>query len=234
MKKTILTLCLFCAAFIVAAQCNSFFPLKENVKYEYDHFDKKDKLSLRTTQSFKDIAGSGTNMKAKMVQEVIDVKKDKIISTAETDWNCEDGTLHFTMNSMTMGMDNGQQANMGAGGMTVDVTGDKMDLPSALQVGQTLKDINYNIKMTMSGVTIMNRDLAVTDRKVEAQESITTPAGTFDCYKVNFTTTSTGGIGSGTIKTTIWYAKDVGLVKSENYKDDGKVLGKQILHKVSK
>jgi hypothetical protein len=213
------------------AQCNDFFPMKEKVKYQYDHFDKKEKLSLRTTQTLKNIKGSGNSMTATMVQEVIDVKKEKIIATTESEWACEGGTLHFEINQMSL--DNVQQSNA-ASGMTMEVTGDKMDIPSDFEVGQKLKDLTYNLKMAMSGMSLMNRTFKITDRKVETKEPVTTPAGTFECYKMTYKTTSTGGIGSGTLKSVSWFAKNVGMVKTETFSENDKLMSRQVLSKIEK
>jgi len=212
------------------AQCNSFFPLKENVRYEYEMYDKKEKMTFKMTHTFKNISGSGDNMKATLAQEIYDPKKGDKLSTSELDWKCENGTLHFDMKSMSLTMDNGQQMNMGDAGMSVDVTGDQLDLPSNLSVGQTLKDVSYNIKMAMSGMTLMNRTFNIKDRKVETKETITTPAGSFDCYKVTFTTVDDKA--RGTTKSAIWYANDAGMVKTENYKEDGKLINRQVLVKL--
>jgi hypothetical protein len=45
---------------------------------------------------------------------------------------------------------------------------------------------------------------------------------------------SKGGVGSGAMKSIMGYAKDVGLVKTENYTEDGKFAGRQILTKIEK
>lgn len=216
---------------LAQGQCNDFYPIKEGARYEYDHQDKKEKVTVRTVNTFKNVSGSGNNMKAIMVQEIIDAKKNESVGTSESEWICENGVLNFTMSSMSM-MESGQK--QGDPGMQVDVTGDKMDIPSNLSVGQTLKDMKYNIKMGMSGMTIMNRDFTVKDRKVASQETLTTPAGSFDCLKITFSTSSEKGLGSGTIKSAMWYSKGVGLVKSENYSKDGKMANRQILTKVVK
>lgn len=216
----------------IFAQCNSFFPMKENVRYEYEMYDKKEKLTTKMTHTFKNVKGSGDNMTATLAQEIFDAKKGDKIAASDLSWKCENGTLHFDMRSMTLMMDNTQEMNMGDAGMSVDVTGDQLDLPSELSVGQTLKDVSYTIKMTMGSVTVMNRTYHIKDRKVETQESLTTQAGTFDCYKLTFTTTNEKG--GGTIKSALWYSKDAGMVKTENYKDDGKVSYRQVLVKVVK
>ncbi len=217
MKNLLVILACLCAGVTGKAQCNAFFPLKEKIKYQFDHFDKKDKLTLRTTQTLRNVSGTGNSMKATMVQDIIDVKKDKVISTSESEWTCDGGTLHFAITNMTM-----------------DITGDKMDIPSHLEVGQSFKDLTYNIKMGMSGMTIMNRTFTVKDRKVEGKEKVTTPAGTFDCFKMTYTTTSQGGIGAGTMKSISWYAKDTGMVKTETYSEKGSLMNRQVLSKIEK
>lgn len=229
MKSTLLFI-LFCVSSIsAAAQCNAFFPMRENVKVYYDHFDKKDKVTVQTTQKLINVTGSGNSMKATMVQEIIDAKKNELITSSESEWTCEGGTMHFHVSNLSY-----MEAAGPSGGMTMDVTGDQMDMPSSLSVGQTLKDVSYNLKMAMGGLTMMNRKFEVTNRKVETQEDVTTPAGTFSCYKMTFDTNSQGGIGGGKTKSIMWYAKDVGLVKSETYADNGKLLGRQVLSKIDK
>jgi hypothetical protein len=215
----------------LVAQCNSFFPLKENVRYEYEMFDKKEKMTVKISQTLKNVSGSEENMKATLTQDIYDPKKDDKIASSDLNWTCENGTLHFDMKSMTMMMDNGQEMNMGDAGMSVDVTGDELDLPTELTVGQTMKDVSYNIKMTMGTLTLMNRTYNIKDRKVESQESLTTPAGTFDCYKITYVTSTEKG---GATKAAMWYAKDAGLIKTENYKEDGKLINRQLLVKLVK
>jgi hypothetical protein len=226
---TLASICVLAHVFSFA-QCNTFFPIRENVKVYYDHQDKKEKVTLRTTQKFTNVKGSGEAMTATVVQELIDVKKNDLIGTSESEWTCNGGTVHFTMNSMSM-MDQSQMG--GAEGMTMEVTGDKMDVPSSFEVGQTLKDVTYQMKMALNGVTMMNRNFTVTNRKVVAQENVTTPAGSYDCYKLTFTTNSQG-FGGGTMNTNLWYAKDTGLVKSETFSENGKLMARQILTKIEK
>ena len=138
----------------LAAQCNTFFPMRENVKVYYDHFDKKEKLVLRTMQKITKVSGSGASMKATLAQDLIDVKKNETMVTSESELDCEAGVLRFSMSSMAF-MDPSQGA-MNAQGMSMEVTGDQMDLPSTLRVGETLKDVNYQMKMSMNGMSLMN------------------------------------------------------------------------------
>lgn len=62
--------------------------------------------------------------------------------------------------------------------------------------------------------------MEVTNRKVEARESVTTTAGTWDCYKISYKskiTIKTMGIGMPiNIDGTEWYAPGFGVVKTES------------------
>jgi hypothetical protein len=232
MKALLTTLLLICISGVVMAQCSPFYLMKENVRYEYEMFDKKEKMTFKMAHTFKNITTNGDDVTATLAQDIYDPKKDEKVSSSELNWKCENGTLHFDLKSMSLTMDNAQQMNMGDAGMSVDITGDRLDLPSNLSVGQTLKDVTYHIKMAMGNVTLMNRTFHVKDRRVESQESVTTPAGTFECYKTMFTTTDEKGRNA--TKSAIWYAKEAGMVKTENYNDDGKLINRQVLVKMVK
>src|SRR5690606_23402039 len=117
MKSCISILLFFSSLSFVQAQCNAFFPIREGVKFSYDFYDKKDKLTLKSVQWMKDVSGSGSSMKATLVQEMIDAKKDKSIGTSESEWICDNGTLHFAVNNMAF---EGQAAPNPS--MTVDIT----------------------------------------------------------------------------------------------------------------
>ena len=62
--------------------------------------------------------------------------------------------------------------------------------------------------------------MTITNRTVQGQESVTTPAGTWNCYKITCKTKITGKAAIFNIPTTIldvteWYAPGVGIIKSE-------------------
>jgi len=82
-------------------------------------------------------------------------------------------------------------------------------------------------------MTVMNITIAITNRKVEAVENVTTPAGTFECYKISYDI-DTKMMFTVKVKGVEWYAKNVGLVKSESYSTDGKLMGSNLLVGVKK
>ena len=65
--------------------------------------------------------------------------------------------------------------------------------------------------------------------KVKGTESITTPAGTFDCFKLTYTMKINMGADSQKYYVTEWYAKGIGLVKSVNADKKGNVISSEEL-----
>ena len=61
--------------------------------------------------------------------------------------------------------------------------GDAVVFPIDLTDGQVLPEASYNFKVDAQGQQ-MKTTVSIKDRKVEGRESITTPAGTFNCYKI--------------------------------------------------
>jgi hypothetical protein len=63
----------------------------------------------------------------------------------------------------------------------------------------------------------------VTNRKVEAQEDISVKAGTFNCYKFS-STVNGSAMGIKTKTSNIdWYARGIGVVRTESYDKNGKL-----------
>ena len=100
-------------------------------------------------------------------------------------------------------------------------------------MGKALEDANLAIVMNMSGIK-MRVSVDQTDRKVEKKESITTPAGTFECYLITETNTmKTMGTPQET-HNKLWLAEGVGMVKQESYKKNGNLMTRMELTKFNK
>ncbi len=76
-------------------------------------------------------------------------------------------------------------------------------------------------------------ETTLSNRKVEGKESIATPAGTFDCIKLSYKV-QTKILLSESGSAIEWYAADVGIVKTENYNDNGKMIGYSLMTKLSR
>jgi hypothetical protein len=94
-----------------------------------------------------------------------------------------------------------------------------MEYPQGMKVGDQLKDASMTMDVENKGMK-QSVTIVVNNRKVEGKEPVTTPAGTWDCFKISFKSKviiKTMGIGIPVnVDGTEWYAPGFGVVKSEN------------------
>jgi hypothetical protein len=120
--------------------------------------------------------------------------------------------------------------------MEMSVEGADKEIPGDLSVGSVLKDtqVKFSFKSkTGTPMPMMNMSVWITDRKVEAKESVTTTAGTFECFKIT-ENAEVKTIFKIKTKTATWFSKEAGIVKTESYKDNGKLAGKSELTELTK
>ena len=109
--------------------------------------------------------------------------------------------------------------------MDITVKSDEIEIPDNPKPGDVLKGGTVSLNVNTEGMKMMNMTMTISDRKVEAIENITTPAGTFECIKISYSFQSKMMMinvqGSGVE----WIARGVGTVRSESYAKNGKLTG---------
>lgn len=83
------------------------------------------------------------------------------------------------------------------------------------------------IQMGENSMTMTSTDMYLKNRKVEKKEDITTPAGTFACYKITYDMDmdmKVMGINRKMNSTGAeWVAEGVGIVKTATYDKKGEI-----------
>ncbi len=218
---------LFAVASAIAQDCSTFFPFQQGAVIEYTYYNKKDKVNSSSLQKVTMIEDSGSKgLTAKMDAQLKD-KKGKEMMTTTYEISCRDNVLYMDMTALM------PELTQSFSQMDMEMTGDDLQLPSRLTIGQTLPDATMKIKAGTGGMNIMNMTIEIVDRKVEGQETVETPAGTFDCYKISQTTKTKMMIGKE-FTSAEWYAQGVGMVKSETYDKKGRVESYALLTKFEK
>jgi hypothetical protein len=223
--KQLLLIAVFCyssIAVLIAQDCPMFYPDRENTQMEYKQYDKKGGLTGSSVQKITSIKKSATSTEVAIVSMSFDAK-GKNIGSANLKARCEGGIFYIDMSNYL-----NQQSTDAYKDMEMSVEGGNLEMPSGMKAGEALKDGDLKMSFSSGGVTVMNMSVSITNRKVEAVESLTTPAGTFECYKISYDI-ATKMMISVKMKGIEWYAKGVGLVKSETYGKDGKLQGSTLL-----
>ncbi len=208
--------------------CESgYMPFKEGLSYELTNYNKKGKMLSASRTKITSITSSGEGVKAVVETETLD-KKGESINQSSFGMECKGGTIYVDMSSML-----DPQAMAGFSTLEAEVSGDALQLPNDLSAGQTLPDGTLEMKVSTGGLKMMTIWLAITDRKVEAEETVTTPAGSFDCIKMSQNSEMKMVIRKK-YKTVSWYAKGVGIVRTESYNSKGKLMSYSELTKFAK
>lgn len=222
MKKILLFILVLAFTIEVNAQCNPYYNFKDGASWEITSYSAKDKVDGRQVNTIKSMEDLSNGWKAEMNMKAYD-KKDELILDKDIEASCEDGVIKLDMDRFFP-----EETMQAFKDMDMNIETENLEIPSDLEVGKTLK--NASLKMT--GSMPFKMEVNITDRKVEAKESVTTPAGTFECYKITYTISSKT-IMSVETKGADWIAKDVGMVKAENYNKNGKLQGYSLLTKMN-
>jgi hypothetical protein len=113
----------------------------------------------------------------------------------------------------------------------MEVKFDAITIPENLVVGEYLED--GGIDMTISGPMKMNMSVKIQDRKVMAKENIEVPAGSYEAYKINSIIKLDAMVSTRESKNIEWVAKNVGVVRSEQYDKKGNLNSYTVLTEIN-
>ena len=227
--STGLILCLFIFSAKAQENCSSYYPMIQGASYSYNLYNKKNKLEGTTSYVVSDVKNDSGNTYASMKMKYEDAKGK---NTFESDYNitCTGDGIKIDYKSLFPSQMQKQYEEMG---LEMEITGTDVEIPNNLSVGKELSDANVDVSMDMSGMS-MKIEVNTTDRKVVGKESVTTPAGTFDCYIISANTSSKVMMTKQQIKDKLWLSEGVGMVKQETYNNNGKLMSSMVLTSHSK
>ena len=200
------------------SQCNPFFNFKKGASWEMESFNAKGKSEGSSRYEVVSFEKSAGDYQATVALKVMD-KKEKELMDSELELKCEGGVLHYDMRKFFP-----KESMAAYSDMDAEMTGDNLEYPSDLSVGDELKDAKLTMSISGEGMPFkMNFTMEIMDRKVEAKESITTAAGTFECYKIT-STMNMKTVRNFRSKGIEWIAPGKGVVRTESYNGNGKML----------
>ena len=212
--KTFFTIILTLIVVGAHGQCNPYYTLEEGNKWEMTNYNAKGKFQGKQVNEIKKLETSGDGWNATLGMILYD-KKNEVVYDKDVDMSCVKGVV---MLDMTRLIPDEQLEMFKEMNMTLEM--DNIEIPSKLEPGMLLDDGS----VTLSGDLPMNMTVNITDRKVEGKETITTPAGAFDCFKISYSV-STKMVVNVKSKGVDYIAEGVGMVRNETYNKSGKLMG---------
>ncbi|WP_088339520.1 TapB family protein [Robiginitalea sediminis] len=210
----------------MAQACSTYYPMKEGVRLEYTLYDKKDKVEGTQWQEFRNVQETSEGLEAEVHMGFSDAKGKEVYETSYG-MTCNGSVIRIDYQSLLSGPMLDQYGEMEA-----EITGTDMELPNNLEVGMELPDSQVTMTIDM-GAMNMKMEVEVTGRKVEKKETVTTAAGSFECFVIYSDTRSKMMMANQNFPTRTWIAPDVGMVKSESYNKSGKLTSRMELSGIS-
>jgi hypothetical protein len=230
MKKFYLILLISFISYEARSQCNTYFNFKEGTEYEMTHYSDKDKVTGKSLSQILSVEDNGGVLTAHIKGTAFD-KKGEEITSMNFEYICDDGTLKMDMKKFIPRDMFGSDSDI-----EFEMEGDYLELPKSLEIGQSLKDGMIEGKMTMEGnpaMANMTVSIKIFNRKVEAKEEITTPAGNFTCFKIIYdmeSSTKVMGMNNKVnLKGIDYVSEGTGVIKTESYNKKGSLSSYSLL-----
>ena len=176
-------------------------------------YNKKGDANGKQVYTVSNVTSSGSSTTGTINSEMFN-NKGKSLAKGHSEITCKDGVM---MLDMTMQLPQQQQEQFAK----ADVKADKIyiEYPANMKAGDQLKNATLDMTIDNSGMK-QSVNMVTSDRMVVGKESVTTAAGTWDCFKITFKskiTIKTMGIGVPlNIEGTEWFAPGFGVVKTES------------------
>ncbi len=244
MKKFVLISAIFLTASRLLAQdCLQYMYMQKNKTIEMTAFNDKKDMTFKSVTKVSDVTTENGVTTANVVSEAYD-KNGKLVSSSNVVYKCDGGVMMMDMsfNAQQQSQQSSQQ-NTKINFKVINKS--YMEYPNSMQVGDHLKDATSQMEMDMSNGMTGVTTVQITDRMVVGKENVTTPAGSWDCFKITYKTTSSttfkgahadtinsamsamdkiraklGKLGpkmpSNTSESTVWYAPNFGMVKVQS------------------
>ena len=223
MKKSILTIVGCLLVLIASAQVNYYIPPKGKVMVYAAKTDKGQTVSL-TKQYLK---ASSTPTNYVIVSEVYQAPTfTKLDGRTELSYLLKNGVLYT---DPTQFFSQSQNATM----KYVNELKQDIIFPVNPKIGEKLEGCSMKCYLEgEDGEKGILMTATISNRIVAAKESITTPAGTFECLRYDYDVTNE--IMGRKMKSFVraWYAKDYGMIKLEMSLEGKKIISNFVLERI--
>ncbi len=197
----------FALATVAPVQAQTpFFMNKQGAEAEYALKDDKGNITSYSKSVVTELSSSDPrNFTITYSTEVFDKNRRSLAAAVTSTVTVENGAV-----LMAPVMEN------------VEIEGSLPSFPADISVGQVL-EYEYSIRVMGMRSTTTGKNTVV------ARESVTTPAGTFDCFKVEGEVSARAMMQTTKTKTITWLAPGIGTVKSEIYDNRDRLQSSQEL-----
>lgn len=223
MKKSVLIAAVAVAfiggsSFSYFTECGSFEQFNEGVTYTMTNYSEKGKVESTVDGKVSKVV-AGVESTTATIDVVMKDGKGKESGTGSYELICKGNTYSMDMKNFITAQQKETYKDM-----DVKMEGDMLEYPPNMSAGMALPNGNMKMIVSDKGSVVTTITTNIKDRKCLAIETRTTPAGTWECYKISYTIemlTNISGLNmpAMTRTTTEWFSFKVGAVRSESYRN---------------
>lgn len=207
-----------------AQECTSYFPSQEGTILQLKIYSPAGKV-LYTVED-RVVKTLSSDRKAEVnIEREINKKKTKMLVGYQTlVFRCEGDKTLIDMASLLTPKQVKYMYSLGA---TVEVSNGYLDIPAKIVPGEIIGNDRHLVTLILQ--THYNKErigmeTTVSGRKIDGTETITTPAGTFECIKIRYFIEGRGLGKYRQKRVEEWHAKGLGIVQSRSYDKKVKLL----------
>jgi len=167
----------------MAQTCNDFILFQKGATYEMETYTGKGKKESRMEYIVKEVIKSEDKIESN-IQSTSYNESDKTSNPTVINLKtiCQNNKLFIDLTEAIKSMQPSEMTK----DMDIIVEGAMIEIPNKLTVGSTLPNLETKVRIVdkSSKSEIMAVDISTQNRKVISSESVTTPAGTFQCFKI--------------------------------------------------
>lgn len=157
--------------------CGSLLLFKKGTVIEAVSYNKDGEETSRQVSTVLNVSPDANGMSSEVEMKNNSKGKQEKVFTGK--YTCDGQNIYVDLTSLFASMD--------VSGATI--SGDPVTFPIQVSEGQTLPDGSYSMTVDKNGKQIKTT-VHMKERKVGAKEKITTPAGTFDCFRISAVSTA--------------------------------------------
>ena len=228
-KKTLILLAISLMAFVSDNPCSFYYPTGVGTITETTFYNNKGKPT-----------GSVSYMEVVSETDSAGYKVEKIREWSSSADSDSSGIIEYKVmckgDEFLMDMSNymDQEKMQAYEGMDISISSSNISIPSNPTEGQSLDDGYVSAQISNEEIPIMTITVNIKNRKVEALEKITTPAGTFDAVKISYDLEMRMGL-LFKYKGKQWFVKNNGIVRTELWNKKGsKMMSYDELTKITR
>jgi hypothetical protein len=214
MKQTgLFLLGMLCSMLVYAQDCKNYYFLQNNKTIELSIYNKKGKEDGKVVYKITDVKKNGGTVSSTINSSFYNNKKTEPFSNAVTRAKCTGGMMMMDMKMFIPSQQMEQVKNIDATANDVF-----LEYPSGMKEGDNLKDGHFAMDMSSEGGIKSSIEIDMTERKVVGKESITSPAGTWECLKITYKSRIKIKMIVGIpikMDITEWFAPGFGVVKTQ-------------------